>query len=353
MSGAYYNEINSFAAAWLRELIKDGLIAPGDVDERSITDVEPADLVGYTRCHFFAGIGGWDIALQLAGWPDDRPVWTGSCPCQPFSAAGKGGGAADARHLWPEFGRLIAECRPANVFGEQVASAAGRDWLTAVRLDLEGMGYAVGGADLCAAGVGAPHIRQRLWWVADANEHGSLDGEQGKEGQRPATTAKCRCAGQLAEPTDERHERGGPTGGLADALPAGRPEGWTVAGSRPAAGGGQSGGVADALGQRGRGGPARVQDAGHAGQPSETGGLERTGFWDAVEWLPCRDGKARPTQPGLFPLAHGVPNRVGTLRGAGNAIVPQAAAAFVSAYLLTRSGDGVPVDEWTGPEGHQ
>jgi hypothetical protein len=58
---AYYNEIDSFAAAWLRELIKAGLIADGEVDERSIADVRPDDLRGFTQCHFFAGIGGWSV----------------------------------------------------------------------------------------------------------------------------------------------------------------------------------------------------------------------------------------------------------------------------------------------------
>ena len=77
---AYYNENDPFVAAWLRELIADGLIAKGEVDERSITDVRPGDLAGYDQCHFFAGIGGWSLALRLAGWPDDRPVGTGSCP---------------------------------------------------------------------------------------------------------------------------------------------------------------------------------------------------------------------------------------------------------------------------------
>jgi DNA (cytosine-5)-methyltransferase 1 len=169
---AYYNEHDPGAAAWLRELIKQGHIADGVVDERSIEDVLPSELAGFTQCHFFAGIGGWSYALRLAGWPDDKPVWTGSCPCQPFSVAGKGKGTADERHLWPAFAWLIRQCRPSVVFGEQVASRAGRGWLAGVRTDLEAMGYAVGAADLCAAGVGAPHIRQRLFWVGNADRAG-------------------------------------------------------------------------------------------------------------------------------------------------------------------------------------
>lgn len=167
---AYYNEYDKFAAQWLRELIKAGLIAPGEVDERSICDVKPDDLRGFTQCHFFAGIGVWSYALRRAGWDDSRPVWTGSCPCQPFSNAGQRKGFDDERHLWPVFRNLIAEYRPATVFGEQVASANGRTWLDAVRADMEAMDFAFGAADLCAAGVGAPHIRQRLFWVADTDD---------------------------------------------------------------------------------------------------------------------------------------------------------------------------------------
>ncbi len=183
---AYYNEHDPFAAAWLRELIKDGLIADGVVDERSITDVQPADLVGFDRCHFFAGIGGWDYALQLAGW-GDAPVWTGSCPCQPFSSAGQGAGGDDPRHLWPAWFRLIRECRPYVVFGEQVESAIAHGWLDLVCDDLEREGYAVGACGLPAASVGAPHIRQRLWFVADANPRGCT-----QEASRQATPDRQR-----------------------------------------------------------------------------------------------------------------------------------------------------------------
>lgn len=168
MTRAYYNEFDPYAAAWLRNLISAGLIAPGDVDDRSILDVQPSDLEGYTQCHFFAGIGGWSFAFRLAGWPDERPAWSGSCPCQPLSSTGKRMGHADQRHLWPAFYSLIAERKPPMVAGEQVANKDGREWLAAVRADLEAVGYAFGAADLCAAGVGAPHIRQRLIWLADA-----------------------------------------------------------------------------------------------------------------------------------------------------------------------------------------
>ena len=168
VKAAYYNEIDPFAAQWLRNLIATGLIAPGDVDERSIVDVRPDDLKGYEQCHFFAGIGGWSCALRLAGWPDDHPVWTGSCPCQPLSVAGQRKGHADERHLWPAFYELITEREPPVLFGEQVASKDGREWLSAVRADLDAARYAVGAADLCASAFGSQQERERLFFSADA-----------------------------------------------------------------------------------------------------------------------------------------------------------------------------------------
>jgi DNA (cytosine-5)-methyltransferase 1 len=163
---AYYNEWDKKTAAWLRELIKEGLIADGDVDERSITEVQGGDLDGYIQCHFFAGIGGWSYALRLAGWADDRPVWTGSCPCQDFSNAGRKAGFEGARDLWPEMRRLIAECKPDSIFGEQVDDAP--EWYDRTANDLEVLDYACGSVVVPACSVGAKHDRYRLWYVADS-----------------------------------------------------------------------------------------------------------------------------------------------------------------------------------------
>ena len=198
----YYNENNKYAAHWLRNLIAADIIPKGDVDERSIKDVIGNDLKGYDQCHFFAGIGGWSYALDLAGWPSDVNVWTGSCPCQPFSCAGSGRGEEDERHLWPEFKRLIAKCSPSIVFGEQVAKISGRKWLSGVFTDLEKLGYACAGADLSAATVASPHERSRLFWVAELGDSPrsgnklrtrklASDTERKNRGSGPGSTIPC------------------------------------------------------------------------------------------------------------------------------------------------------------------
>ena len=172
---AYYNEFDPNAADWLRNLIEEGLIADGIVDSRPIQEVTKDDLQGYTQAHFLAGIGGWSYALRLAGWPDERPVWTGSCPCQAFSVAGKKEGASDERHLWPDWFRLISQCSPPTVFGEQVAGAIRFGWLDAVATDFESKNYGFGSSVLSGFTVGSYHKRQRLWFVAETNRNDLAD----------------------------------------------------------------------------------------------------------------------------------------------------------------------------------
>jgi len=305
----YYNEHDPKAAAWLRELISAGLIPTGDVDERSITEVQPDELRHYTQCHFFAGIGGWSLALQLAGWSADRPVWTGSCPCQPFSSAGKGLAQADERHLWPVFFNLIKECRPDAVFGEQVASAIGKGWLDGISTDLESKGYACGATVLGAHSVSAPHIRQRLYWVADS------------ESIRPQEHGKR----ELWRASRKQSE----TSGLADSDSGRLQQRDEGVGSVPES---NEDGAIDGLGDSH--GAGCVEQCRRESVQLQFQPVERGGFW-GEHYHKCQDGKSRriSTEPALFPLANGISNLVGILRGAGNAIVPQVAAEFVKAFI--------------------
>ena len=256
------------------------------------------------------GLGGWGYALRLAGWPEGRPVWTASLPCQPLSVAGQRQGAIDERHLWPAFHRLIAERRPATIFGEQVASADGREWMAAVRHDLEGDGYAVGCAVLPAGGFGAPHIRYRLFWVADVDSAGS-------DRQRRAGLSAMATHHSGTTLTDAARLAGWPTPTTMVDNVAHTPERWAERNAKAKADNPNLGAVGDAS-----------RDGGYDGWPSPP-----DSFWSDADWIFCRDGKFRPIEPGSFPLAHGAAARVGRLRAYGNAIVPQVAAEFIGAWL--------------------
>ncbi|QVN21750.1 DNA cytosine methyltransferase [Burkholderia pyrrocinia] len=307
---AYYNEHEPYAAQWLRNLIAAGHIAPGDVDERSIEDVRPDDLRGYEQCHFFAGIGVWSYALRRAGWPDDRPVWTGSCPCQPFSQAGKGAGFDDERHLWPAWHWLIGECRPAIIFGEQVASSAVEPWIDLVHADMEALDIAFGCVPFPSAGVGSPHIRDRMFWLAYAHQHrfqgGAFEAVFGAR-RRQEGHALGRCGAPLAVR-------------LADA------DGGNSCAERQQHGREQRLLTQDGSALREADQGARNRTAGDCAAAGPTNGL-----WRDADWLLCRDGRWRPVEPGTFPLVDGAPSRVGRLRAYGNAINAEAATQFILA----------------------
>ncbi|MEL6236968.1 MAG: DNA cytosine methyltransferase [Pseudomonadota bacterium] len=340
---AYYNEIDPYAAQWLRNLITAGHIAPGDVDERDIQDVRPDDLRSYTQCHFFAGIGVWSLALRRAGWADDRPVWTGSCPCQPFSAAGKGLAFDDERHLWPAWFHLIGERRPTVILGEQVASKDADAWLDLVQADLEGVDHAFGCEPFPSAGIGAPHIRDRNFWSAVRG--GGRNQVSRRTLQRLANASgarlekRLRHSGEQSRPQRGRDAdaRGGAVGRMEhaghdhDASQDAAPRAGQSQANRSSdqfGGSGISfGGVADA--DHDRRSPGRLSV--RPGRQESSAGIQSgygedvrpgptNGFWRDADWLFCRDGKWRPVEPGTFPLAHGAPGRVGRLRAYGNAI---------------------------------
>jgi DNA (cytosine-5)-methyltransferase 1 len=326
-----YNEIDKFCCAWLSNLMDAGLISPGKIDDRSIRDLTEADVSGFDKIHFFAGIGGWDYALKLAGWPDDRPVWTGSCPCQPFSAAGKQKSFADDRHLWPEFKRLIAFGQPSVVFGEQVASAT--EWLRLVRSDLEALGYAVGAIPVQAASAGAYHLRDRYWFVADRSG-----------------AVRERNTGSVSRSRAQERGKDRPLDGDSSVRPEHGGEGRDVGHGykEHEHGSGHAGsGRRDELANSGGNG-----DVAHADEPglSERGSLGRvqpetlvtpageTSQCSDLDWVIGADGKARRVEPGIRLLVDGFPARVGFLRGFGNAIDPRPATAFIQAYLDTERG---------------
>jgi len=362
----YYNEFDQNAAAWLRELIKLGAIPAGDVDERSIVDVCPNDLKGYTQCHFFAGIGGWSLALQRAGIASDRALWTGSCPCQDFSCAGKQKGFAGERDLWPAFFDLIRERRPELVFGEQVKNAVRHGWLDRLYADLEGEGYACGSVVLGAHSAGADHIRQRIYWVADSqhaerrserDEHAESHGRDGLGGNGDARGLADAERDGRNERGTERERLGGSAapvgrsavGGMEDppCLGRGGRRDGDAAGLRRAlqtAGPSSVGRLVNPIGERGRGGQSWRENAVDAGQSSQA-----RNFWSDARPHLCKDGKWRRFEPGVFPLVAKLPcgmvpsgriglpidadqtaeARVMRLKGYGNAICVDTAVMFI------------------------
>lgn len=418
----YYSEFDPYAAEWLRLLMAEGLIPDGVVDGRDMREITANDLRGFDSVHLFAGVSGWPLALRIAGWPDDQPVWTGSCPCQPYSTAGKQKGNADERNLWPEMLRLVRECRPVEIFGEQVSNAIGHGWLDGISDDLEGEGYACGATVLPACGVGSPILRQRLFWYArelagavglrhnrwqdstgqresqvafDAQtDRGCLSvaqpdgaifrglastGEQpvheqgyGLDGWRPVVFAcECdddgncpRCGIDFAEcgcpgPTQDGYEYDE------------RPDGLYARAVGCASVGGDAQGVTG--GTRSQGYAGDVNDGRQPGRfdSHAVGSVAPSGAWSDFRIIHCRDGKSRrvSSQRGDEPLAYGIPsklgpllaalggmgldkrtaqrvrrgvsellakarrNRVGRLKGYGNAISPQISAVFIRAAM--------------------
>ena len=256
----------------------------------------------------FSGIGGFSLGLERAGmttvafcefdpfcrsvlakhWPLvpihedirelDGHTYRGSVelvcggfPCQPFSVAGKRGGASDDRALWPEMRRVICEVQPAWVVGENVPGIIAME-LDNVLSDLEGEGYATQALVLPACAVDAQHRRDRVWVVAHSHQR-----------QRNGENKKVRAGGNATNACGEN--------------------------------------VADASGLRLQGGEDKRSDGAFWAQPNDK---QPAGFGGGTVWLcdPSRAAVWEP-EPGLGRMAHGIPHRVDRLRALGNAVVPQ------------------------------
>ena len=259
----------------------------------------------------FSGIGGFSLGLEACGmtttafcerdpycqsilkkhWPK-TPIHTdvrkldgkqyqnsidvvaGGFPCQPFSVAGKRLGSEDDRHLWPEMLRIIRECRPRWVIGENVSGFV-KMALDDVSSDLEGEGYAVRAFVLPAVAVEARHRRDRCFIIAHREDVANPHGER-----------------QLQQSGSERE--------------IGRWSGDSGEEERD---------VAHTIGSRGEtwlSGPEQGQE-GHSREFNHEG-YQRPWWETGGEW---------PAESNVCRVVDGIPNRVDRIKSLGNAVVPQ------------------------------
>ena len=256
----------------------------------------------------FAGIGGFDLGLERAGfeikwqveideycqrvlakhWPRVRrygdiraidwrtiepvDVLCGGFPCQPFSLAGQRRGTDDDRYLWPEMRLAVLHAEPTWVIAENVPGLIGPA-LDEVLSDLEAAGYETGTLAVPACAVDAPHIRQRIWILAHARRFSS--NRRSGERRGPQETGTCDCVTRSSQYAEH---------------------------------------VADADSQLHRHG---YDGAGEMVRPAEEE--------DARSWAAISNQDHWSAEPSVGRVAHGIPHRVDRLRGLGNAIVPQIA----------------------------
>ena len=259
----------------------------------------------------FSGIGGFSLGLEACGmtttafcerdpycqsilkkhWPK-TPVHTdvrnldgkqyqgsidvvaGGFPCQPFSVAGKRLGSEDDRHLWPEMLRIIRECRPRWVIGENVSGFV-KMALDDVSSDLEGEGYAVRAFVLPAVAVEARHRRDRCFIIAHRQD---VAYACGKGLQRHGQEHQLRGFGE-EEQVIGRGDVAHTIGSRSEAWLSGQEQG----------------------------------QEGHSGEFNHEG-YQRPWWETGGEW---------PAEPSVGRVADGVPNRVDRIKSLGNAVVPQ------------------------------
>jgi DNA (cytosine-5)-methyltransferase 1 len=315
----------------------------------------------------FSGIGGFALAARMVGqietvafcereayaqrvlkkhWPhlpicddihnlkgnDYGPIdlITGGFPCQPYSLAGKRGGNDDDRALWPQMLRVIREARPTWIIGENVPGIISMA-LDGVLADLEREGYACETFAIPACAVDAKHRRNRIWIVAHG---GSERRQQDARGSHENETAD---EGRISQHNHEpaSHGESSRSRTLADAQ--GGERGLQLSARNQEEGAESHGGSEDVANSRridghrwphkcdtSHGQEALGSKADHHNQ--RCGGM---GWGDESQWL---------TEPDVGRVAHGIPSRVDRLKGLGNAIVPQVAAALLSKIVEVHYG---------------
>jgi DNA (cytosine-5)-methyltransferase 1 len=311
-------------------------------------------------------------------------IITGGFPCQPFSVAGKQKGTSDDRHLWPEMFRIIQELKPRWVIGENVKGLVNlQDGMVfeTVCTDLEGEGYEVRAFNIPAAGVGAPHRRERIWIVAHAKRYNKTDeiggsdetsrgiqeehrqddssarltsrtssirqtnnGHEDMEDSRrtlqQGTELREKNEDEVREGYANQHQRSGSTEGYAN--------------QHQRSGSTSESNVADTYARLSNGTYEEVQSRGQTFDTSSEGSTDVANTESSDRHdneAITRDGEPSTqeifgngssvsgesswwhTEPDVGRVAHGIPGRVYRLKGLGNSIVPKIAEEIGKAII--------------------
>ena len=311
-------------------------------------------LPSLTHLDLFSGIGGFALAARMAGqintvafcereayaqrvlkkhWPDvpicddihtlkgndygPIDLVTGGFPCQPYSLAGERRGNDDDRALWPQMLRVIREARPTWIIGENVPGIISMA-LDGVLADLEREGYACETFLLPACAVDAKHRRNRVWIVGYSErperrpQCGACKGLEGQDrlSQREESPSRSGITSQDVADAAQLIRNGGRVGEHSDS----REIQWE-AGRESSHVPDTDDGINEA--RRASSNQRNVEDG--------NGSTYRS----RCDWLP---------EPDVGRVAHGIPARVDRLRGLGNAIVPQVAAALLSKIVEVHYG---------------
>ncbi len=306
-----------------------------------------------THVSLFSGIGGIDLAAEWAGfrtilfceqdkycqqvlkkhWPNvpiiedvkdvnkysvSEPITliSGGFPCQPFSVAGKRRGKEDDRHLWPEMLRVIQELKPAWVLGENVSGFINMGLDDALS-DLESAGYEAQPFLIPACGVGAQHLRYRVFIVAhDGRKHRRREQISRPKCEilaEPETYGKQESVADSGRKYVERRARGRDNAQVAGAF------GGTARRSE----------IAD--------GPDAYESSARFGNDGD-GAVLGHGAESREARSAIRSSEPWATESRVGRVAHGVPHRVDRLKCLGNAVLPQQVYPILQAIAEIEGG---------------